>query len=100
MPAVPRQAKRASGVRGDVMSDRRRTEYVWDIRWVAVGKIMVGLFLLSLFAGVANQIRDVAVWALAAAFFAIALNPLVSRLEPRLGRTTAVTVVFFGFVVA
>ena len=43
--------------------------------------------------------RDVFVWILAAAFLAIALNPLVERLEPRLGRRPAATVVFLGFVI-
>ena len=39
------------------------------------------------------------VWTLAALFLAIALNPLVERLEPRLGRRPAATVVFLGFVI-
>jgi len=41
----------------------------------------------------------VLVWIFAAAFLAIALNPLVVRLEPRMGRRTAATVVFVGFVI-
>jgi predicted PurR-regulated permease PerM len=36
---------------------------------------------------------------LAALFLAIALNPLVERLEPRIGRRPAATVVFLGFVI-
>jgi predicted PurR-regulated permease PerM len=43
--------------------------------------------------------RDVIVWTMAAAFLAIALNPLVVRLEPRIGRQPAATVVFLGFVI-
>src|SRR3954470_31827 len=73
--------------------------YVWDIRWAAVGKIMVGLFALGIAGSVLSQVRDVAVWVGAAFFLAIALNPLVARLEPRLGRTVAVLTVFLGFVV-
>ncbi len=38
-------------------------------------------------------------WTLAAAFLAIALNPLVERLEPRMGRRPAATVVVLGFVI-
>ena len=43
--------------------------------------------------------RDIFVWTLAALFLAIALNPLVERLEPRIGRRPAATVVFVGFVI-
>jgi predicted PurR-regulated permease PerM len=39
------------------------------------------------------------VWTLAAAFLAVALNPLVNRLEPRIGRRPAATVVVLGFVI-
>jgi predicted PurR-regulated permease PerM len=81
------------------MEDHPRNHYLWDIRWVAVGKIMTGLFLLGVTVSVVGQVRDVAVWVVAATFFAIALNPLVNRLEPRLGRTAAVVVVFSGFVI-
>ena len=59
---------------------------------------MVGLFVLGTIGGLAAQVRDVAVWFGAATFFAVALSPLVSRLEPRIGRTAAVLTVFFGFV--
>ncbi|MFL6041665.1 MAG: AI-2E family transporter [Gaiellales bacterium] len=64
-----------------------------------MAKIMVGLFALGIAGSVLSQVRDVAVWVGAAFFLAIALNPLVARLEPRLGRTVAVLTVFLGFVV-
>jgi predicted PurR-regulated permease PerM len=60
---------------------------------------MVGLLLLGIVGNVALQVRDVLVWTAAALFLAIALNPLVTRLEPKLGRTAAALVVFLGFVV-
>ncbi len=78
---------------------RTRTHDVWDIRWTAVAKLMVGLFVLGVVGSIVAQVRDVAVWVGAATFFAIALNPLVNRLEPRFGRTAAVVVVFASFVV-
>src|SRR5205085_1676946 len=65
----------------------------------AVVKLMVGLLLLGVVGNLAHQIRDVLVWTAAALFLAVALNPLVARLEPRLGRTAAALVVFLGFVV-
>jgi predicted PurR-regulated permease PerM len=80
-------------------NDPHRVRFVWDVRWAAVGKLMVGLLLLSIIGSVMEQVRDIAVWLGAAAFLAVALNPLVTRLEPRLGRTAAVLVVFAGFVI-
>ena len=83
-----------------VRSDRppRQTLTV-DVSGAAVAKIVAGLLALGLIAGLLARMRDVFVWTLAAAFLAIALNPLVERLEPRLGRRPAATVVFLGFVI-
>jgi predicted PurR-regulated permease PerM len=64
-----------------------------------VAKIVVGLLGLAVLAGLLDRMRDVLIWTLAALFLAIALNPLVERLEPRLGRRPAATVVFLGFVI-
>jgi predicted PurR-regulated permease PerM len=70
-----------------------------DISGMAVAKIVVGLLALALVGDLAGRMRDVFVWLLAAAFLAIALNPLVERLEPRVGRRVAATVVVIGFVI-
>lgn len=70
-----------------------------DISGWAVAKIVVGLLALAFLGDLAGRMRDVFVWLLAAAFLAIALNPLVERLEPRIGRRPAATVVFLGFVI-
>ncbi len=70
-----------------------------DISGGAVAKIVVGLFLLGLFGGLLDRMRDILVWILAAAFLAVALNPLVEKLEPKIGRRPAATVVFLGFVI-
>ncbi len=77
--------------------DPRRVQF--DVSGWAVVKLMAGLLLLGVVGNVAYQIRDVLVWTAAALFLAVALNPLVTRLEPRLGRTAAAIVVFLGFVV-
>src|SRR4051794_10827889 len=79
--------------------EQPRVRYIWDVRWTAVAKLMVGFLLLGIVGNLLDQVRDVAVWVGAAAFLAIALNPLVSRLEPRFGRTAAVLIVFVGFIV-
>ncbi len=76
-----------------------RRRVLIDISGMAVVKIVVGLLALAFIADLAGQMRDVIVWTLAAAFLAIALNPLVVRLEGRMGRRVAATVVFLGFVV-
>jgi predicted PurR-regulated permease PerM len=76
---------------------RRRVEF--DVSGWAVAKLMVGLLLLGVAGNVVYQIRDVFIWTAAALFLAIALNPLVTRLEPKLGRTAAALAVFLGFVV-
>jgi predicted PurR-regulated permease PerM len=70
-----------------------------DISGSAVAKIVAGLLALAFIADLAGRMRDVFVWTLAALFLAIALNPLVERLEPRIGRRPAATVVFLGFVI-
>jgi predicted PurR-regulated permease PerM len=75
----------------------RRIEF--DVSGWAVVKLMAGLLLLGIVGNVAYQIRDVFIWTAAALFLAVALNPLVTRLEPRLGRTAAAIVVFLGFLV-
>ena len=70
-----------------------------DVTGSAVAKIVVGLLLLGFIGDLAGRMRDVIVWLLAATFLAIALNPLVEKLEPRIGRRPAATVVFLGFVI-
>lgn len=81
-------------------SDRppRRTLRI-DVTGGAVAKIVVGLLALGVLAGLMDRMRDVFIWTLAALFLAIALNPLVERLEPRIGRRPAATVVFLAFVI-
>ena len=71
-----------------------------DITGGAVLKIVVGLLALTFVADIFAQLRDILVWALASLFLAIALNPLVERLEPRVGRKPAATLVVLGFVLA
>jgi predicted PurR-regulated permease PerM len=78
-------------------TEQRRMTF--DISASAVAKIVVGLLALGFIGDLAGQMRDVFVWTLAATFLAIALNPLVGRLEPRLGRRPAATLVFLGFVI-
>ena len=72
----------------------RQPRVVIDVSGWGVVKLMAGLLALAFVTELAGQMRDVFVWTLAAAFLAIALNPLVERLEPRLGRRPAATVVF------
>jgi predicted PurR-regulated permease PerM len=71
--------------------EQRRVTF--DITGSAVAKLVVGLLLLAFVADLAGQIREVFVWTLAAGFLAIALNPLVERIEPVLGRRIASTIV-------
>jgi predicted PurR-regulated permease PerM len=89
----PLESRSASS---DRPSQRRLTV---DVTGAAVARIVVGLLALGLISGLMGRMRDVFVWTLAALFLAIALNPLVERLEPRLGRRPAATVVFLGFVI-
>ena len=70
-----------------------RRRIVFDLAGGAVAKIVVGLLVLGFVERPARRMRDIFVWTLAATFLAIALNPLVERLEPRLGRKPAATVV-------
>ncbi len=77
----------------------RSGRMVIDVSVRSVIRIVVGLLALAFVADVAGQMRDVLVWIFAAAFLAVALNPLVVRLESRMGRRPAATVVFVGFVV-
>jgi predicted PurR-regulated permease PerM len=72
---------------------------VIDVSSRSVMRIVVGLLALAFIVNVAGQMRNVLVWIFAAAFLAIALNPLVVRLESRMGRRPAATVVFVGFVI-
>ena len=78
-------------------AEPRRVRF--DVSAWAIAKLMAGLLLLGVAGNLAHQIRDVIVWAAAALFLAVALNPLVARLEPKLGRTAAAVVVFLGFIV-
>jgi predicted PurR-regulated permease PerM len=70
-----------------------------DISGGAVAKLVVGLLVLGFISDFAGRMREIFVWLLAAGFLAIALNPLVERLEPRIGRRPAATVVVLGFVI-
>ena len=78
-------------------AEPRRVRF--DVSAWAIAKLMTGLLLLGVVGNLAHQIRDVLVWAAAALFLAVALNPVVARLEPKLGRTAAAVVVFLGFIV-
>ena len=82
---------------GPILPARGRVSI--DISGIAVAKIVIGLLALAVFSDLLAQLRDLLVWTVAALFLAIALNPLVGRLEPRLGRRPAATVVFLGFVI-
>src|SRR6476646_9611318 len=70
-----------------------------DITGSAVAKVVVGLLVLGLADSLFVRMRDIFVWTLTAAFLAIALNPLVERLEPRFGRKPAATIVTIGSLV-
>jgi predicted PurR-regulated permease PerM len=80
-------------------TEAARRRLTIDISGAAVLKIVLGLLALSFIADLLSQMRDLFVWTLAATFLAIALNPLVVRLEARIGRKPAATLVFLGFVV-
>ena len=70
-----------------------------DISGGAVAKLVVGLIALGFVVGLLDRMRDIFIWILAAAFLAVALNPLVEKLEPKIGRRPAATVVFIGYVI-
>ena len=69
-----------------------------DVTGAAVTKIVIGLLALGFVGDLFAHMRDLFVWTLTAMFLAVALNPLVERLEPRIGRKPAATVVVIGFV--
>jgi predicted PurR-regulated permease PerM len=79
-------------------AERHVREVRIDVPGWAIAKLVVGLMLLAFLSNLASQVRDVLVWTLAALFLAIALNPLVTRFESRLGRTGATLAVFGVFV--
>ena len=100
MNAVEERAQPVAGTSEPVLPEslpRRRVTI--DITGSAVVKIVAGLLALAFIGDFAGRMRDIFVWTLAAAFLAIALNPLVERLQPRIGRRPAATVVFLGFVI-
>jgi predicted PurR-regulated permease PerM len=90
--------KRAS-LAEDADGEQPRRRLTIDITGAAVVKIVVGLLALSFITNLLSQLHDLFVWSLTSTFLAVALNPLVERLEPRLGRKTAATAVFLAFVV-
>jgi predicted PurR-regulated permease PerM len=77
--------------------DRRRITF--DIAGGTIAKLVVGLLVLGFVSGLLDRMRDIFVWFVAAAFLAVALNPLVEKLEPKMGRRPAATIVFVGFVI-
>jgi predicted PurR-regulated permease PerM len=77
----------------------QRRRVTIDLTGTAVAKVVVGLLVLGFVGDLFSRMRDIFIWTLAATFLAIALNPLVARLEPRLGRKPAATVVVLGSVV-
>ena len=97
-PSRPQISPRRTPGQPSFESPARRRVTI-DISAGAVGKIVVGLIALGLISGFMDRMRDVFVWTLAALFLAVALNPLVTRLEPRIGRRPAATVVFVGFLI-
>ena len=79
--------KRSATPKEDPAREVARRRLTIDISGSAVVKIVLGLLALGLISGLLSQMRDVFVWTLTATFLAVALNPLVVRLEPRLGRS-------------
>jgi predicted PurR-regulated permease PerM len=75
-----------------------RSRLTFDVTAAAVAKVIVGLLVLGFVGDLFARMRDLFVWTLAALFLAIALNPMVERLEPRIGRKPAATVVVLGTV--
>jgi predicted PurR-regulated permease PerM len=96
LPAELADQDPASSAAASEAPGRRRVTI--DITGAAVTKIVIGLLALGLVVDLATRVRDLFVWTLAALFLAIALNPVVERLEPRIGRKPAATVVVAGFV--
>jgi predicted PurR-regulated permease PerM len=91
--------KRAASLAEDAEAEQPRRRLTIDITGTAVVKIVVGLLALSFITNLLSQLHDLFVWSLTSTFLAVALNPLVERLEPRLGRKAAATTVFLAFVV-
>ena len=88
-----------TGIAESDAAPAQRRSVTFDVTGSAVAKIVAGLLMLAFIGDVAAQMREVFVWTLAAAFLAIALNPLVERLEPRLGRRVAATLVVLASVI-
>ena len=105
MSGTPVQPIDGPEMNAAVEAERRRSDGMevrrvrFDVSGWAIAKLMAGLLLLGVVGNLAHQIRDVLVWVAAALFLAVALNPMVARLEPKLGRTAAALVVFLGFIV-
>jgi predicted PurR-regulated permease PerM len=83
---------------GEASAGRRRLTI--DISGAAIVKVSIAILVLGVVSTLFSQMRDLFVWILTALFFAIALNPLVERLEPRIGRRPAATVVVVGSAIA
>jgi predicted PurR-regulated permease PerM len=80
-------------------SSRRGRRLTIDISGATIVKVSIAILLLGFVGGIVSHLRDLFVWTLTALFFAIALNPLVARLEKRIGRKPAATVVVVGSAV-
>src|ERR1700712_3766173 len=87
------------GVEAEATGPPGRRRVTFDISGGTITKLVVGLLVLGFVSGLLDRMRDIFVWFLAAAFLAVALNPLVGKLEPKIGRRPAATVVFIGFVI-
>ena len=73
------------GVEAEESGPGRRA-IVFDIAGGTIAKLVVGLLVLGFVSGLLDRMRDIFVWFIAAAFLAVALNPLVEKLEPKIGR--------------
>jgi predicted PurR-regulated permease PerM len=98
MSLPPEMTGRNPPPKRDRLDAPSRPHTTIDITGAAVAKVVAGLLVLGFIGDLFARMRDIFVWSLAALFLAIALNPLVERLEPRLGRKPAATVVVLGFV--
>jgi predicted PurR-regulated permease PerM len=68
----------------------------FDVTGAAIVKASIAILVIGFVGSLVSELRDLFIWTLTALFFAIALNPLVERLEPRIGRKPAATVVVLG----
>ena len=75
------------------MAERRLVTF--DLPAAILLKIGIAVLLLVLAGEVLSQIRDALVLVATSLFLAVALNPLVQRLERRLSRRLSVLAVFF-----